>query len=88
VISLVVVMIYPLSNGAFKFSRVVIMLQLHHIFHRPVIPFDLALRHWMIGCATGMFYVLIFEPGLQLPTDVTRAVIRQQAGLVAYPSFR
>ena len=60
------------------------MLQLHHIFNRSVMPLDLAQCNRIIGCATGMFHGLIFEPGLQFATDIARTVIRQHARLVGY----
>ena len=76
VIPLVVVVVDPFLNGFLQLPRIVVMLQLHHIFHRAMIALDLPLGHRVIGRAPGVLDILLLEPGLELTADVTGAVVR------------
>ena len=66
----------PLRDRLLQFPRIVVMLQLHHVLHRPVIALDLALGHRVVRGPTSVLNILLFEPALQLTADVTGAVVR------------
>ena len=53
--------------------------QLDDVFHGPVPALDLALGHWMIRLASRMIDFLVAEVVLQVSSDVTRSVVRQQS---------
>ena len=69
----VVVVVDEASDGPFELPRVVVFLQLHHVFHRPVIPLDLALRHRMIRRAARVPQAVRLKIGGELDVMYAKA---------------
>ena len=66
VVSLVIVMVNPFSDGLLKRLWVVIVFKLHHVLHRTMVALDLALSLRMIGSTSGMLHLLLFQILLEL----------------------
>lgn len=64
VVSLVIVMVNPFSDGLLKRLWVVIVFKLHHVLHRTMIPLNLALRHRVVRRPTGMLDIAVLQPSL------------------------
>ena len=61
VVTLVVVIVHEAGDLNFKFGGEKIILQVHNIFHRTVVTFNLALGHRVVGCRASMLHLLVLE---------------------------
>jgi hypothetical protein len=76
----VIVIVHKLDNFPLQFFRGELVLQVHHIFLRAVVAFDLALGHWVVGSAVGVFNMPAVQVMFQILSKVTGSVVRKQAG--------
>ena len=61
----------------------IVMLEKDAIFECLMPSFDLALRLWMAWRAAQVIHAVLIVPACEILGDIVRAVVRQQARLVA-----
>ena len=83
-VSLVVVKLDEVTDLSFQFTRRVVVFEQQDTLHRPMIPFDLALSHWMIRSATNMTESLLLQVVSEFARDITRTVVAEQSRSVTY----
>lgn len=75
-ITLMIVVVDKLRQGLDEFFRTVIVIQLHDVFHAPVVAFNFALGLWMTNFAMYRCDALVLQKRFQFCGHVTRAVVR------------
>ena len=76
----VIVVFHEARQGALEFPRAKVLLELDDVLHRPVVAFDLSLRHGVIGRAPRMRQTVRVQVVGQLLRDVAWAIITKQPG--------
>ena len=71
----VIVVFHEARQGALEFPRAKVFLELEDVLHRPVVAFDLSLRHGVIGRAPRMRQTVRVQVVGQLLRDVAWAII-------------
>ena len=79
-IASVIVVFHEARQGALEFPRAKVLLELDDVLHRPVVAFDLSLRHGVIGRAPRMRQTVRVQVVGQLLRDVAWAIITKQPG--------
>ena len=77
-IALVIVVFHEARQGALEFPRATVLLELDDVLHRPVVAFDLSLRHGVRGRAPRMRQTVRIQVVGQLLRDVAWAIITKQ----------
>ena len=62
-IALVIVVFHEARQGALEFPRAKVLLELDDVLHRPVVAFDLSLRHGVIGRAVRALGLTVKKHG-------------------------
>ena len=76
----VIVVFHEARQGALEFPRATVLLELDDVLHRPVVAFDLPLRHGVRGRAPRMRQTVRVQGGGQLLRDVAGADGRPAPG--------
>jgi hypothetical protein len=76
-IAILIVVLYKRLNSRFQLPGGVLVLQLHHILHRAVIAFNLALGHGMIRCTPGVTHLVFIQIDFKLARQITRAIVAE-----------
>ena len=72
----VIVVFHEARQGALEFPRAKVLLELDDVLHRPVVAFDLSLRHGVIGRAPRMRQTVRVQVVGQLLRDVAWGMSR------------
>ena len=83
----VIVVLHEARQGALEFPRAKVLLELDDVLHRPMVAFDLSLRHGVIGRAPGMRQTVRVQIVGQLLRDVAWAVVTEQARPMDDPTW-
>jgi hypothetical protein len=78
VITLMIIMLHEAFDLTFQVTRQEVVFQQYSVLKRLMPPLDFALGLRMIGRASDMAHVVVFDIIGQLAGDVARAVVRQK----------